>query len=95
LIEIRETERFHRWLEKLRDTEAKARILIRLRRLSLGLSGDARPVGESVSELRIDHGGGYRVYYTRVELGFLLLVGGTKRTQNRDIRVAIKLARKL
>jgi putative addiction module killer protein len=95
LIEIRETERFQRWLVKLGDIDAKARILTRLRRLSLGLSGDARPVGEGVSELRIDYGGGYRVYYTRVDLGFILLVGGTKKTQSRDIRDAIKIARKI
>ena len=73
---------------------AKTRILIRLRRVSLGNFGDARPVGEGVSELRVDYGPGYRVYFLRRgETLVVLLGGGDKRTQSRDIQRAIALAR--
>ncbi|WP_428246502.1 type II toxin-antitoxin system RelE/ParE family toxin [Ferrovibrio sp.] len=94
MIEIRETVMFVAWLSGLRDREARARIQVRIRRLSLGLAGDARPVGEGVSELRIDHGPGYRVYFLRRgEALIILLCGGDKRRQQRDIEQAIVMAR--
>lgn len=96
MVEIRQTEAFAGWLRGLRDHQATARILARIRRLRFGLAGDAKPVGEGVSELRIDHGPGYRVYFARrgSEL-VILLPGGDKRAQERDIRKAIELARGL
>ena len=96
MIEVRETETFTRWFERLRDNQARARILVRIRRLSLGNPGDVRPVGEGVSELRIDWGPGYRVYFIgRGEQVVLLLAGGDKRTQTSDVRTAQELARAL
>ena len=96
MVEIRQTAHFKRWFERLKDPDAKARILVRIRRLSLGNHGDVRAVRGGVSELRIDHGPGYRVYYVArsVEL-IVLLVGGDKRTQTRDIERAITLAKNL
>lgn len=96
LVEIRETAQFTKWLEGLRDQRAEKRILMRIRRLSVGLPGDVRAVGGGVSELRIHVGPGYRVYFTR--LGpevVLLLIGGDKRTQDRDIARAIEMAKRL
>jgi putative addiction module killer protein len=96
LIEIRQTAAYAQWFGGLRDRRARARIDVRLRRLSLGNPGDVRPVGEGVSELRIDYGPGYRVYF--VQLGkalVILLAGGDKSTQAADIRAALKLAREL
>ena len=85
-----------RWFAKLRDREAKARILVRIRRLSLGNAGDTRPVGEGISEMRIDYGPGYRVYFVaRGERVVVLLTGGTKSSQQTDVRSAIDLARGL
>ena len=96
MIEIRETSQFSKWLERIADHPTKARILIRIRRLSLGLPGDVRPVGGGVSELRIHHGPGYRVYFTRLGPTIvLLLIGGDKRTQDRDIARAIQMAQRL
>lgn len=96
MIEIRETDVYARWFADLRDREARARIDIRLRRLSLGNPGDVRPVGEGVSELRIDYGPGYRVYFVhRGQTLVVLLAGGDKRTQDRDIITALDLARGL
>src|ERR1019366_10375795 len=93
MIEIRESERFSRWLTSLRDVAARARIAARIRRLALGNPGDVRPVGEGVSELRIDVGPGYRVYFVqRGAVLIVLLCGGDKRTQDRDIRVAKNMA---
>ena len=95
-IEIRETEVYALWFRKLRDREGRARILARIRRLSLGNPGDVAPVGEGVLEMRIDHGPGYRVYY--VERGktiVVLLAGGDKHSQKRDIERAIALSREL
>jgi len=96
MIEVRQTEAFSKWLRELRDRQARARIQTRIDRLQLGLAGDVRPVGEGVSELRIDYGPGYRVYFVqrRKEL-VILLAGGDKRTQDRDIKTAIELARNL
>lgn len=95
-IEIRQTERFSRWFDRLRDDQARARILVRIRRLALGNPGDTRSVGEGVSELRIDWGPGYRVYFAQQgETWVVLLAGGDKRTQRRDVRAAIQLARAL
>lgn len=94
VIEIRETEAFSLWLMALRDAQARARIAARVRRLAFGNPGDVRPVGEGVSELRIHYGPGYRVYY--VQRGILLIVllcGGDKSTQNRDIETAKRLAK--
>ena len=91
--EIRQTEQYEQWFNGLRDRQAKARIDVRIRRLSLGNPGDARSVGQGVSELRIDYGPGYRVYFTRRgECVVILLAGGDKRTQGRDIKTAIELA---
>lgn len=96
MIEVRQTEHFARWFKHLRDRQARARILARIRRLSLGNPGDVRPVGEGISEMRIDYGPGYRVYFTaRGETVVVLLAGGDKRTQARDIKTALKLARTL
>jgi putative addiction module killer protein len=93
VIEIRETEVFHKWLKGLRDFNARARINLRIRRLSLGNPGDVRPVGEGVSELRIDYGPGYRVYFVqRGQKLIVLLAGGDKRTQAKDIARAKELA---
>jgi putative addiction module killer protein len=94
MIEVRQTDLFANWLRRLRDEQARARIQIRIRRVSLGNFGDAKPVGEGVSELRIDYGPGYRVYFRRIgSLLILLLVGGSKKTQDADIEKAKKLAK--
>jgi len=96
VIEVRQTAEYTQWFASLRDRLAKTRIDIRVRRLSLGNAGDVKPVGEGVSELRIDYGPGYRVYF--VQQGIVLIVllaGGDKSTQDRDIRVAKQLARDL
>lgn len=96
MIEVRQTDEYAEWFKSLRDREARARINTRIRRLSLANPGDVKPVGEGVSELRIDYGPGYRVYF--VQRGgtlVILLAGGDKQTQNRDIRTALELARGL
>jgi len=96
LIEIRKTEFFARWLDDLRDLRARARVQVRIERLAAGNPGDVRPVGEGVSELRIDYGPGYRVYFRRDgrEL-IILLAGGDKSSQTKDIKAALRLARDL
>jgi putative addiction module killer protein len=94
VIEIRQTEIFARWFDGLRDSRARMRVQARIRRLSIGNPGDVRPVGEGVSEMRIDYGPGYRVYYIRRgDALVVLLAGGDKRTQDRDIATARALAR--
>ena len=96
MMEIRQTETFSKWLRGLRDRQARARIQTRIDRLQLGLTGDVKPVGEGVSELRIDYGPGYRIYYVkRGQTLIILLAGGDKRTQDTDIKTALKLARDL
>ena len=96
MLEIRKTETFIRWLDGLADVHARARVQVRIERLTLGNPGDVKPVGEGVSELRIDHGPGYRVYFTRRKAELLiLLAGGSKRSQSADIKTALRLARNL
>src|SRR5262245_49327009 len=85
---------FDAWLSTLRDRQARIRIAARLDRLSVGNAGDVRPVGSSVSEMRIDHGPGYRVYFKQQgAVIVLILCGGDKRTQAADIRRAVEMAR--
>jgi len=94
VIKIRQTETYADWFDSLRDRKARARIDVRIRRLSLGNPGDVKPVGSGVSELRIDYGPGYRVYFVqRGPMLIILLAGGDKRTQDRDIKKALELAR--
>jgi putative addiction module killer protein len=96
VVEVRKTKGFADWLNGLRDARAKARILVRLRRLSLGNFGDWKSVGSGVSELRVDYGPGYRIYLTREGSSVvILLAGGTKKSQSRDIKRAISLAQEL
>ena len=95
-MEIRQTGAFSDWLEKLWDLQAVARIDLRIRRMSLGNPGDVRPVGGGVSELRVDVGPGYRVYFTRRPDGtVILLCGGDKRRQRADIARAKQMAKEL
>ena len=96
MIEIRKTENFAKWLDGLHDIRARARILVRIERLAAGNPGDVRSVGEGVSELRIDYGPGYRVYYKQYgRTVVILLAGGDKRTQTSDIKTALRLAKNL
>lgn len=93
MIEVRQTERFSAWLNRLKDANAVARIAVRIRRMEMGNPGDSKSVGRNVREMRIDHGPGYRIYY--VQRGaqiVILLCGGDKRTQRQDIEQAQKLA---
>ena len=85
---------FDKWLSTLRDDRGKARILARLRSATMGNFGDCRPVGEGVSEMRVDVGPGYRVYFVRTDAAiYVLLVGGDKASQARDIARALRMAR--
>ncbi|MFN3312224.1 MAG: type II toxin-antitoxin system RelE/ParE family toxin [Hyphomonas sp.] len=96
MIEVRQTERFKDWLETLRDNNARIRIAARIRRMEGGNFGDVEPVGEGVSEMRIHYGPGYRVYF--VQQGrevVVLLAGGDKSTQARDITKAKDMAKEL
>jgi len=96
VIEIRTTDVFVQWLDTLRDIQARARVQARIERLAAGNPGDVEPVGEGVSELRINYGPGYRVYFMqRGRELIILLAGGDKGTQARDIKAALRLARNL
>ena len=96
MLEIRKTDIFAKWLDELRDIRARARVQARIERFAAGNPGDVKPVGEGVSEMRIDYGSGYRVYYViRGRTVLILLAGGEKRTQAGDIKTALRLARNL
>ena len=96
MIEVRQTDAYENWFRRLRDREAKSRILIRIKRLSAGNLGDVRSVGGGVSELRIDYGPGYRVYLRRVDKDLaVLLLGGDKSSQRQNIERARDLAQDL
>jgi putative addiction module killer protein len=93
MMEVRQTDVFAAWFAGLKDRQARARITVRIRRLSLGNPGDVKPVGGGVSEMRVDYGPGYRVYFVRRgDTVVVLLCGGDKRTQDRDIARALELA---
>ena len=96
MIEVKKTEAYTKWLDDLRDITARARVLVRVERLIEGNPGDVKPVGEGVSELRITYGPGYRVYFKQKgnEI-IILLAGGDKGSQNKDIKNALELARNL
>jgi putative addiction module killer protein len=95
-IELRRTEEFDRWLRRLRDANAVARIVGRIRRMEQGNAGDVKSVGQGLMEMRIDHGPGYRVYYVHQGAAVvILLCGGDKHTQARDIRRARELTERL
>jgi putative addiction module killer protein len=90
MIEVRKTNTFAKWIDGLKDIRARARILVRIERLALGNPGDVKPVGEGVSELRIDYGPGYRVYFTKQgQHVVILLAGGNKHSQTKDIKTAL------
>lgn len=94
MIEVRKTDAYEKWFQGLRDQRAQARINVRIRRLTLGNPGDVKPAGAGISELRIDYGPGYRVYFMRQgETVLVLLGGGDKGSQSRDIAAALRLAK--
>jgi len=94
MIELHQTETFRKWWTRLKDERARGVIFARLDRLAYGHQGDAEPVGEGVSELRIHHGPGYRVYFQkRGNTIIVLLCGGDKSTQKKDIKTAKRLAK--
>ena len=96
MIEIRKTANFAKWIDGLRDIRARARVLARIERLAAGNAGDVKSVGEGVSEMRIDYGPGYRVYFRKCGRSLvILLAGGDKSSQRRDISTALRLARNL
>ena len=93
MVEVRQTERFVRWLAGLRDLRGRAKVLARIERLIGGNPGDVKPVGAGVSELRINYGPGYRVYYLqRGNALIILLAGGDKSSQAKDIQAALQMA---
>jgi putative addiction module killer protein len=95
-MEVRKTDTFAKWIDGLRDIRARARILARIERFALGNPGDVEPVGEGVSELRIHYDPGYRVYFKQQGRALvILLAGGDKRSQAKDIKKALSLARNL
>jgi putative addiction module killer protein len=96
MVEVRQTPEFATWLHRLRDANAVARIVARIRRMEMGNPGDAKSVGQGILEMRIDYGPGYRVYYVHrgAEI-VILLCGGDKRTQQQDIKRAEMLVEKL
>ena len=96
MLEIRQTDEFRSWLKGLHDARAKAKIVARIDRLAIGNAGDIAPVGEGISELRIHHGPGYRVHLVqRGETLCVVLCGGDKSTQQKDIERAKRLNREL
>ena len=96
MFTIRRTREYAEWIKKLKDFRAQARIADRIDRLAAGNPGDVKPVGEGVSELRVDYGPGYRVYFVRDgSVVYVLLCGGDKSTQDKDIRLAKRLAQQL
>ncbi len=96
MIEVRQTRQFVAWLSELKDARARLRIAVRIEPLQDGNFGDHKPVGQGVGELRIDYGPGYRVYFARRGAAIVvLLCGGDKRSQDRDIALALKLAREI
>ena len=96
MIELRKTDKFANWIDGLQDIRARARILVRIERLRTGNPGDVKPVGEGISELRIDYGPGYRVYFKKIgQKVIILLAGGDKKTQPKDIKTALSLSRNL
>lgn len=93
MFEVIRSATFDRWLTRLSDQRAAARVLIRINRLAAGNPGDVKPVGQGVSELRINYGPGYRIYYLHHgDQVVLLLTGGDKSTQDADIRKAHQIA---
>ena len=96
MIEIRQTKAFADWMTRLRDHRAKAKIAVRIDRLASGNPGDVKPIGQGISELRVDYGPGYRIYFLRRNKAvILLLCGGDKKTQNKDIRTAKEIVSSL
>jgi putative addiction module killer protein len=96
VIQIRKTDVYAAWIDGLHDLRGRARILVRVERLAAGNPGDVKSVGEGVSELRIDVGPGYRVYFTKRGLELvILLAGGNKSSQVADIKTALRLARNM
>ncbi|MEI6234032.1 MAG: type II toxin-antitoxin system RelE/ParE family toxin [Planctomycetota bacterium] len=94
MVEIRESETYQKCYAGLRDLQAKQRIDMRIRRLALGQFGDAKSVGNGVSELRINYGPGYRLYYTqRGKTLVILLIGGDKSSQSKDIKMAVQISK--
>ncbi|MEL6491443.1 MAG: type II toxin-antitoxin system RelE/ParE family toxin [Cyanobacteria bacterium J06621_3] len=95
-MEVRKTDTYDKWIRSLRDLQARTRILVRIKRLVSGNPGDVRPVGQGVSELRINYGPGYRVYYKQQgSKVVILLAGGDKQSQSSDIQKALQLAKNL
>ena len=96
MIEVRKTVKFAKWLDGLQDIRARARVQARIKRLVAGNPGDVKPAGEGISELRINYGSGYRVYYKQQGRQLIILLfGGDKRTQSKDIKIAQHLAKNL
>lgn len=95
MLSLRRTEEFDRWLKGLKDTRARAKVLVRIERLARGNPGDVGPVGGGVSEMRIHYGPGYRVYYRQQGEVATLLLGGDKDSQDADMRKAKTLASEL
>ena len=96
MMQIVQTETFTNWLSGLTDIQARARIVVRIRRLELGNPGDVKSVGDGVSEMRIDYGPGYRVYFAKQgRTTVILFCGGDKKTQRKDIAAAQKMAKEI
>ncbi len=96
MLEVQKTDEFDKWLSGLADQRAQAKIASRIERLGLGNPGDAKPVGEGISEMRVPHGPGYRVYFKQTgKTVILLLCGGDKSTQEKDIKRAKEMAAEL